>query len=142
MSENESSNHSTKYSNSETPSIKHTEKKNQPVRKTTTKFSTMLPIIDNTESAIPQEESYTFDISLDEDFTSATSHISVDVTNSMNSFSSAKSCLAQEALVEDENKSLSTIRVKSSTGMNQNTVKMSSTSVILSATSVITETAN
>lgn len=80
------------------------EKSNAPHRKTTTKFSTMVPKLKSSHIEIAQDESQMFDLSNDEDFISTSSHSSLGSNESGNSiFLSANGCQAHEDIAKMEN---------------------------------------
>lgn len=80
----------------------HVENNTEPRRKTTSKFSTMVPQARSTEVEVTQDESQMFDLSNDDDFRSSTS--SVNSTESGSSiFLSASGCQAVE-IVEANNR--------------------------------------
>lgn len=84
----------------------HVQKETEPRRKTTTKFSTMVPQAESSGVEItPLQECQRVNLTDDEDFISATSHLSVVSTESGNStFVSANGCRAQD----ENSKSVST----------------------------------
>lgn len=89
---------------------KYVEKDIEPRRKTTTKFSTMVPQTEKSEVELTLEESQMLELTNDEDFVSATSHLSVASTESGNSiFVNADGCQALEVMLEIEDENMESV---------------------------------
>lgn len=112
-------------------------------RKTTTKFSTMVPKTNQSDIELTQEDSQMFDTSNEDDFRSTTSHLSIDSTPSGNDiFFNVNLCQSHISKVEIEdqlvNENLMPV-ASNSTTMKQNIKTGSSHNILPVSKCISTE---